>query len=359
MATKKTKRKTIVCTRDLCCHQGKPQPIENFYVSSNELNAKFGKYPICKDCLREMIVPGDNDMLFKVLKDMNIAYDGDRWADCVLKYPDNPIGAYFRSINISPLRGVGFDRSQTIVTVDKIQKERTRQSDVESRRAEREKYAKLMEFWGEGFSPKEYDCMQEKYDVLAESYSTPTKMHIENLKNYCKYAVKADMAIANNDSVGAKAWGGLASDAAQAAKLNVSQLSAADLQGGINSFSEVVKAVESSVDIVEILPRMKYAPNDSIDLIIWDYINYARHIQGLKEVSYKEAYKFYEEKKQKFIQKGDPYGFYKDDPTEKNHEEVESMISQLDDCSYETPNAEGKPEDDGTDMITEPDKLEK
>ena len=197
--------------------------------------------------------------------------------------------------------------------------------------------------------------MDKKYNEISESYATPTKMHVENLKKYCKYAVKEDFALAQNDSTAAKTWGGLASQAASAAKINVNQLSAADLQGGVTSFGEVVQAVESAKDIIKILPKFKYRPNDAIDLVIYEYINYARSICGLPDLPYSEIYKFYDEKKAEFIQKtGDPYGFYKDDPTESNRDSVEILTHALDNVESESLKQEEEEQDEKPTDIEQP-----
>lgn len=102
----------------------------------------------------------------------------------------------------------------------------------------------------------------------------------------------------------------------------------ADLQGGINSFSEIFKAVEQAVDIIPILPRFKFRPNDALDFNIWCYINYARDLQGLPLCTYEEVYKFYDKRKEEYLEQyGDPYGIFEGEPTEKNRLNVEKFIT--------------------------------
>ena len=52
------------------------------------------------------------------------------------------------------------------------------------------------------------------------------------------------------------------------------------------------EAVEQAVDVIPILPRFKYRPNDAVDFILWCYINYERNLNGLPEVKYSDVYKF-------------------------------------------------------------------
>lgn len=324
-------------------HEGVPQKLDNFYKCSNPLNTNNGRYPICKDCLNEMIDPDNPTMLFKVLKDMDVAYIPELWEKCKNLHPENPFGNYMRNVNtLQQYKGKHFDSSQTVVTEKdvaeikaKVEKAHEESKDS-SGRTPYERKKDLALFWGAGFNVTELDAMQKKYDKITESYATPTQMHVENLKRYCKYSVKEDMALAADDATAAKNWGDLASKAAQAAKLNVAQMSAADLQGGVNSFSEVVQAVESAVDIVPILNRFVYRPNDSLDLVLWEYCNYARHLKGLKDETYEDMYKFYDDKKQEYIETtGDPYGFYTDDPTASNRDATGRVVHALDGINTE------------------------
>ena len=112
------------------------------------------------------------------------------------------------------------------------------------------------------------------------------------------------------------------------AKLTPKQLSKADLQGGITNFSDIFKAVEEANERIPIFPEFKYRPNDAVDFILWCYINYERNLNGLPEVKYSDIYKFYDEKKQEYIDMyGDPYGIFTNDPTLDNRDTVEKFIT--------------------------------
>lgn len=185
----------------------------------------------------------------------------------------------------------------------------------------------LEEKWGAGYSPVEYESFEKKYNFLKNNYPEKTSLHTEALLRYIRYSCKEELAIAEGDPKKAAEWAKAVKDAATAAKINPSQLSQADLQGGLNSFSEISQAAEREVDIIKILPEFKYRPNDAVDFIIWNYVNYTRKAKGLPQVEYAEIYKFYDEKKKEYIdQYGDPYGIFKDDPTEENRGKIEKFI---------------------------------
>lgn len=186
---------------------------------------------------------------------------------------------------------------------------------------------KLMQMFGEGYTPKEYEAMEQKYLFLLESYPSSTNLHIEALINYVRLKVKAEFAIAEGNVSEAKSWDEMAQKAADKAKINPSQFSAKDLQGGLDSFSKVFQAIEQEKDIIPILPEFKYRPNDAPDFIIWCYVNYIRRLEGKPDCEYEEVYKFYDEKKNEYIEQyGDPYGIFSNDTTENNRNKISQFI---------------------------------
>ena len=152
-------------------------------------------------------------------------------------------------------------------------------------------------------------------------------MHEESLITYVRFKVKEELATARGDVADAQKWSSMAQDAAEKAKLTPKQLSKTDLNGGIDSFSEINKAIESAIDVIPILPQFKYRPNDACDFIIWCYVNYIRRLQGLPECEYEDVYKFYDRMKEKYIEQyGDPYGIFDDDPTEDLRDTIKKFI---------------------------------
>lgn len=186
----------------------------------------------------------------------------------------------------------------------------------------------MINLFGEGYTRIEYKNMYKKYKDMKQNYSIQTNLHQEALVTYVRFKVKEELATAKGDVVEAQKWYSAAQDAADKAKLTPKQLTQADLQGGINSFSEIFKAVEQAVDVIPILPQFKFRPNDALDFNIWCYINYARDLQGLPQCSYEDVYKFYDRKKQEYLEQyGDPYGIFDDEPSEKNRPNVEKFIT--------------------------------
>lgn len=313
----------MVCNCPTCQSQGKPQALRNFY---NTNSAIMSKYPICKDCINQMIDVDRMETVFNMLRELNIAYNSKLWLSAVNNSPDTPFPNYIRMMN-SLHKGEGFSENQ-------IKKSKYSTDDITNmakQQANKKMYGKatkeMKEFWG-NFPDDEICRMQSKYDFMAKSYPLKTNTHIENLRNYVKYSIKADIALEEGDFANLKNWTDLAQKAADSAKLNVKQMSASDLTGGLTCFAELSQKVEECIDIIPILPQFKYRANDSVDFTIWCLINYTRSLLGKPEVEYKEIYKFYDDKKAEYIKEtGDPFGLFKDDPTEKNRPILEEFTN--------------------------------
>ena len=186
----------------------------------------------------------------------------------------------------------------------------------------------LIDLFGEGYTKTEYRLMQKKYETLKQNYTMQTNLHQEALVTYVRFKVKEEQATASGNVGEAEKWSRAAQDAADKAKLTPKQLTKADLQGGINNFSEIFKAVEQAIDVIPILPKFKFRPNDALDFNIWCYINYARDLQGLPHCEYEDVYRFYDKKKSEYLEQyGDPYGIFNDEPSEKNRENIKKFIT--------------------------------
>lgn len=166
-------------------------------------------------------------------------------------------------------------------------------------------FAELKDLFGDGFSENEYRDMYKKYMSLQINYPLRTIMHKEALIIYVKYAFKRDQAIANDDIEAADKWGKLCQKAQTDAKLNPSQLSAADLSDGISNFGKLVEAVEKTVDIIPLLPRWLQEPQDGLDYYIWQQTQYLRRLENKPLTKYSDLYNFMGEQYDRFKSKYD------------------------------------------------------
>ena len=177
----------------------------------------------------------------------------------------------------------------------------------------------MQELFGMGFQPNDYKQMYTQYVNLQNNYPLKTAMHKDALIRVVKYGYKEAEAIAEDNPEAAAKWGKLCKDARTDAKMNPSQLSAADLSDGMTSFSQLSAMVERAQDIIPLLPQFIEQPKDRVDYTLWEYVNYIRHLDGKPLIEYKELYKFLEvryeslKKRYKFMKKENNGNFDEED----------------------------------------------
>jgi len=162
----------------------------------------------------------------------------------------------------------------------------------------------LIDKWGEGYQPEYYNLFENKYQKLSNTYQLPTESHKEFLMKACVCSVMADIAMAEKDTKNAKEWMAMFKDTTSAGKLQPSQMSKADLSQGMDTFGQLARMVEEVVDIIPILPQFKKKPKDMPDFNIWCWANYERDLHGLPLCKYEDVYKFYEDRKNDYLESG-------------------------------------------------------
>lgn len=334
-----------------------------------------GLIPMCKTCILEKCFDEKTDTIiveeFKnILRQIDKPFISSIYQSSINQYnktyegknvpKDNKtkiIGYYFK--NIQTLRQYctmnwndGLDWEQKINTKASngvISQPEPNYEQIKSKTKQREEFiytldeddnfevtTDILKLFGGGYVKSVYKKMWDKYEFLKKNYPDITNLHVEALATYVRFKVQEEIATANGDVTSAKEWSIQATKAADKAKINPSQLSKSDLQGGLNSFSELSLMVEQAVDVIPILPQFKFRPKDAIDFNIWCLVNYIRDLEGKPLCEYKDVYNFYDERKKEYVEQyGDPYGIFTDDTTEINRATIEKFITLPNDYNDE------------------------
>lgn len=361
MATKKNTKKKICLACPPEEHQNE-HPLGDFYLSKNPMH-KDGKLPWCKNCIKRQSLNEsgeiDEEKFKSVLRQIDRPYYKDVLQSAVNQYTkehsyiddddikyhgEDIIGLYFKNLNT--LRQVtnksygdsekeGFVRKQGVIAAKVNIGNAVKQTTPDKHYSNIDDFEvteEIKSLFGDGYSTIEYKKMFDKYEKLKINYTLQTNIHQEALATYVRFKVKEEDATARGDVDEAKKWYDAAQNAAEKAKLTPKQLTKADLDSGVNSVSELTKAVEQAVDMIKIMPRFKYRPNDAPDFNIWCYVDYERKLNDQPPVSYEDVYSFYDKKCEEYIaQNGDPYGIFNNEPTLKNRDTVKTFIKLPDD----------------------------
>lgn len=298
MARSTTKKK--ICVK---CLKEK-HPINDFFISYGDWFGD-GRIAYCKDCLKDGLDEENEKSVQRILRMIDRPYKYDSWQKAKDSDKDT-LGTYLKDLAFNFKYETWEDSIFDPEYIDsKNRKNNNPQSFVVT--------DELIDKWGVGYSPQEYDFFERKYNILKNNYQEKTSMHREGLLNYIRFRVKEEMSTAEGDVKAAKEWGQLASKAAQDAKINPSQLSKADLSDGLDTFGQLVRTVEQHEDIIPILPQFKARPHDKPDFTMLCYINYIRDLKGLPLAKYEDIYQFYEERKKEYA---DQFDFLQDEDDE-------------------------------------------
>lgn len=279
----------------ICSKCKNKEKINNFYVSNSKLFSD-GRVNICKTCLQSLIDIKDVGSLKEILRLMDKPYVEHIWKKCLEK--QKPIGNYFKLISsLHQYKNCGWDvyedKNRDSGSVKVAENIGRRSNDVKNKINEIN-VEELREKWGSDFDDDEILKFEKEYQRIRNSYDIKTEMHQTFLMQVCIAKVRLNEANAKKNVGEAEKWAKQFRDMATAGKLQPNQMSQSDLNGGLDTFSQLVKQVEETVDIVKILPKFKKHPRDQADFIIYCYINYGRRLNGLPKVEYDDVYKFYE-----------------------------------------------------------------
>jgi hypothetical protein len=213
--------------------------------------------------------------------------------------PNNPWAYYIPQANsgLNEFKGATYRDS----VFKKVEKKDNTQNN-ESQSINSTELDRLKDKFGVGYPDNEYILFEKKYQELRPSFQLLTTMHEECLREYCINKVKEGLAKAKGDFKEAKEWASMAKDVANSGKLNPSQMSKADLSGGLDTFGQMARMVEqtSEGELLSLLPVFTERPKDKVDVTLWHYVNYVRDLKGMEEAQYKDIYEFYNRRKKEY-----------------------------------------------------------
>lgn len=326
--------------KKICSACGKAKQLaRDFFISYNDLH-KDKRSPMCKDCIKNSCYNDsgefDVDNLQSILRQLDRPYIQDTWESAISEvekssketddgFYDAVIGKYMKTISLPQNRAKKWTDSvfQTQKNISEGTRRKTNFANDKVYYLPQDSFEvteDIIRLFGEGYTAKEYEIMTNYYETLKQDYPSLTNSQKKLLLRYVRLAAKEEIATSLGQTAEAEKWAKIASEA-------LKQLNQSDLQGSVNSFAEFFQKVERAKDIVPILPKYKYRPNDAPDFIIWCFINYCRRLEGKTECSYEDIYRFYDEKKNEYVcQYGDPYGVFTNDPTLNNREKVKEFM---------------------------------
>jgi hypothetical protein len=292
------KKKRTITPKKFCYKCKSEKPFGSFYTSNQ---TEDGYMDTCKNHTRPVDI-NDLDDVRRIIASMDRLWDEAEWQNSINQAvsDDGVFGIYLKNIKMlnSSNSKKTFKDSKTDSDVVIAPKKEKQNENVN--RLDLELLEKLKDKFGDGYPDEEYLLFEKKYQGLRTSFQLLTTMHDEYFREYCINRVKETLAKAKGDFKEAKEWAAMVKTVAEAGKLKPSQMSKADLSGGLDTFGQLARMVEEKLEIMPLLPYFIEKPKDKVDVTLWCYINYVRDLKGLPECEYKEIYEFYDRKKEDY-----------------------------------------------------------
>lgn len=285
-----------------CSMCGKEKSVRASFYQFTQTDCSVENGKVCKECLKHILEEDGGFTplgMYKVCRVLNKPFF--QWAFNKCVQSQEPLDEYMKIIGHPTHGGETFKETDTVppgvvFTPEEsagdiaTTTEQTRRNGLTMA-----EMAECQDLFGYGMKPDEYQWAWKLYRDMLNNYPLKTNMHKQKLADWAKTQMKADFALARDDVSAAEKWAKLAESKATAAKINPSQLSAADLSDGISSFSKISEAVEKAQDIIAILPKYREKPQDKVDYTIWQFVNYERKLHGMPTVEYADLYAFMDE----------------------------------------------------------------
>ena len=311
------KNYTFVCSR---CKQVFKS--DQFYSFPN--NA--GLLSVCKECMYEYAIKDnalDRTGLIDLLRFLDMPFLQNYYTDVTKKKVSGKwqLSQYFgklrlnsathmmhfkdssfEDIDTETFKGI-YELPEEVVelTTNPIVDDEPKVSKVEEKNA---RFKELQAKWGNYQSLEFLERCEKLYTEMVEGgYQILSAMHHNSLITYVQLQIKWNIAMETDDFAKLKELKQPLNDARNAAKVTVQQLKASDLSnGGANSFGEIAKIVARKDGFIPFPMKYIKQPNDHLDFMMWEIINYLRHCIGQEEVSYEEIMAHYQKRVDKFNQ---------------------------------------------------------
>lgn len=275
----KAEKKSIAKQEDMyCTHCGKFKKEDEFYKSFSCSNKHFGRMTVCINCIVKMyddlFLENDSQRMsiFVLCSELNLPYI-DNVCQASIDGKAHTIRGYITKLNSLPqYKGMTFKDGESLVS--KIDQTRETNKDlVEMKTFDKEEGIIR---WGNTWNEYELSKLESFYHAMMAKNRIETPQDEDYLKKLAMLSLKIDEAIISGESTKAKSMGDLYSKYMQDAKFRAQDMTDADKQGGIRTFSQIYAEVERDDFIPpwEKFANMFGVKQDLVDKTIMHYMNF-------------------------------------------------------------------------------------
>ena len=331
----KNKRKVASFT---CFECGEKKAAREFYINTNN---PLGICPICSECCLKLCVDESGEFIVRekfiaLLRKLDrpfIQSEYRKYCQLYDGYPRKILGGYISFINRKEQASKTFNDSQYEES-NEIERhyegqerdyvedykenegangwEQTGEKDNSTYKQNKDekttRKTQLQEKWGK-FQSLEYleRCEQLYKDIVDGGYNVMSAMHEVSLKNAVRIQIEHDIAFEKGDYERMKILAPMMKTARDEARLNPKQIREDFQSNGASVFSEMSLKVNQAKGYTYLDMQYLAQPKDDVDVMMFEYVNYCRHMLGLPEMEdYGELYAFYLKRVLEIYEKDEP-----------------------------------------------------
>lgn len=294
------KIKCVNCTREI-----KNSDANYYQATEKSLYKGIGAIPICKKCLYRLYNEyyeecGDKRLaVYLMCRKVDVSFHIDSFNMAITQQKSRPksnlFGMYMQKLNSWGIpRGAGlcFDDSDTF---NGVKDEATQGEKESSNNEEGEDVLSLKGIskqdmivkWGKGWDEYDYIKLEKFYYSMKDANKIETPQEIDYLKKLAKLSVKIDNAIDQDETSKVKSLGDLYSKYMTDSKFRAQDMSSADRQGGIRTFSQIYAEVEKDDFIPpwEKYAKIKKVKQDIVDKTIMHIENFTLKLNKVEKMT--------------------------------------------------------------------------
>ena len=187
-----TKKNTMVCKGIDCRRKGEIQPEQNFYKCHVP---GFDRYPLCKECIYNMIDNKDIESVYRILQMLDIPFRIDSW-EAAESHSDGTMISAFKKYMVMAM---AFKQLKDLRYKDSIfEKPKTEEQIEEENKIEEEEKARntivYSSKWFGNFTEEEIQYLDEYYNKLNVDENTKNMDYVDTAKKMALASLEMNKA---------------------------------------------------------------------------------------------------------------------------------------------------------------------
>lgn len=268
----------MTVTSIICSRCGKSKRATNYYSSDSPIHKHYGKIPVCKQCILDMVDPDNMRSVMNMLRMCDKPFIASLYESSMEeaeKRGGNPFQMYMKNVVMHQYRNMTWDDSD----LDEKHVENIAINTIDLDR-------EAVNRW-RGWDKDDALKLEEYYQDLIGTYEHDTPIQKSIYRNISVAQMQADEAIAQGKSNDYKKYMDVISGLMNDAKIKPLQHTGVD-DKGLNTWGEWVKKIEETEPIPE--PTEEFKDVDGIRKYIdkW-FVKHMKKVFGLEDTTSAES----------------------------------------------------------------------